>query len=142
MYGFTQEYLLHKIEAIERMCRKTSELMTMLNDELYAMHIPHHALMAWNMLQTVHSICRKLCLKYTNFSHDTESSTANVDSLQCVKETQAMLLSINYCIWNNPKENIKAASLNLIGRLLKRSYLVIEAYLAMIERTHRNVQAE
>ena len=141
MYGFTQEYLLHKIEALGRSCWKTGELVKMLNDELYSMHIPHHVLLGWNIMQTVHSICTKIAAKYTNYEMPEDPSLSSVDSLACQKEITAILHSLQYCIWNNPKDNIKA-SLNLMGYLLKRCSTVIESYLAMIERNHRNVQAE
>ena len=115
--------------------------MTMLNDELYAMYIPHHVLLGWNIMQTVHSICTKLSARYTTYQA-TDPSDAATDSLQCVKELHNMLRHLQICIWQNPKENIKAASLNLMALLLTRCSNVTEGYLAMIERTHRNVQAE
>ena len=116
--------------------------MNIVNDELYDMHIPHDVLSGWKLMQAVHGISKKLCLKYTDYDPGTEISTASTDSLQCLIEIRAMMFSLKYAIWNNPRDTIKASSLNLMGRLLRRCCDVADKYLARIWETHRDVTAE
>ena len=142
MYGYNQEYLYHKIETFKRFCWRVGELVNMVNDELYAMHIPKDACIAWGLLWTVHSICLKLCKKYTNFDHETAILPEKDDSLECIREIKCMIAHLKIASLHNPQENITAKSINLMTRLFARCSSVMEKYLKYIEDTHRNVEAE
>ena len=53
-----------------------------------------------------------------------------------------MLEHLKFCALHNPRENIKASSLDLWCRLFHKCASKLESYLVHIESTHRNVQAE
>ena len=115
--------------------------MDIINNELYAMHIPSDVLQGWKVMQAVHGICLKLSRRYTDYVEDTESDY-QVNSLQCLREIVAMLERIQHCIWNNPRDNISAKSLDLMTRLFVKSSHSMDYYLNWVWTTHRDVQAE
>ena len=139
--GFTKEHIIDKIEHVKRLCTKVEILVDYVNSELYAMHIPSDAYYAWKTLWDVHRICMKLCRKYTEFEIDSIDSAMN-DSLQCVREVKIMLTHLSFCSLYNPRENITAASLHVMLRLLNSYGHKMEAFLHHIENTHRHVEAE
>ena len=135
------EYLISKIEMVNRLCWKVGTLIKMVNDEMYDMHIPIDVLRSWKLMQAVHGICKKLCQRYTEYVPNSNLDHA-VNSLDCQQDIREMLYNIEYCSWNNPKENITAKSLDLITKLFDKCGKTMEHHLEWIRTTHRDVQAE
>ena len=140
--GYTKEYMCVKIETFTRLCWKVGELVNMVNNELYSMHIPSDTCDAWNLLRDAHRICHLMCIKYTELLSDVGSNSPNEDTLECVKEIKCMLGHLKYCSLYNPRDNISPISINLLSRILTSTAGDMESYLNHIEETHRNVQAE
>ena len=80
----TIEYLIHKIEGFDRLCFKVGELIGMVNEELYSMEIPKDCGRAWHMMKRLHSLCSKMCKKYTNLDTESPNSKAMENTLECV----------------------------------------------------------
>ena len=135
------EYLISKIELVNRLCRKVRTLINMVNNWMYDMYIPADVLRSWKLMQAVHGICKKLCLRFTDYVVDVNSEAA-VNSLICEREVKAMLRSIEYCSWNNPRDNITASSLDMMSRLFVKCGQTMDNHLNWIRTTHRDVQAE
>ena len=135
------EYLISKIEMVSRLCSKLTEQLKIVNNELYDMHIPADVLNGWKIMQAVHGICKKLAMRYTDYPVHL-ATEGERDSLECQREIKAMLGNLKFCAMNNPRENIKAKSLDLMTRLFNRCSRAIDTYLNWIWSTHRNVQAE
>ena len=132
------EYLIDKIEFIKRTCWKLSELIHMVNEELYSMHIPSDVLSGWKIMQAVHGICLKLCRRYTDYPQG-DTSEAETNSLVCECQVKAMLSHIADAAWNNPMDNIKVSSMHLMLKLFQRCSNAMQNYLKHIEEMHCNV---
>ena len=135
------EYLISKIQMVDGLCCKVGTLINLVNNEMYDMHIPTDVLRSWKLMQAVHGICKKICLRYTEYIPESNSK-AEVDSLECQREIRKMLHIIEYCSLHNPRDNITAKSLDLITRLFTKCGHTMEHHLERIRTTHRNVQAE
>ena len=111
--GCCHEYLITKIELVSRLCCKLTEQINMVNNEMYDMHIPSDVLRGWKIMQAVHGICRKLAKRYTEYPVHL-ATQGEYDSLECEWKIKAMLGNIKYSTLNNPRDNITAASLDLM----------------------------
>ena len=140
--GCTQEYLIHKIEAFERMAWKAGELIDIVNTELYSMKVEHDCGVAWDMMKELHGLCKKMCRKYTEFDTDCPQSKAMQDTLQCVCEVKAMLEHLKFCARHNPRDTVKPASINVMMRLLRKSIDTMESFLQHVWTSHPNTEAE
>ena len=124
------------------MCWQAGELIDMVNSELYSMEIQRDCGRAWYLMKAVFSLCRKMCLKYTNFNKDSPGIDAIDNTLDCVREVKRMLRHLKYCSLRNPRDNLTGAKLNFMMRLMQKAVKTMKSFLHHIERTHRNVQAE
>ena len=139
--GCCHEYIVSKIELVNRVCWKVGEQIHMVNNELYDMHIPCDVLRGWKLMQAVHGICRKLAHRYTECPVEM-ATQGETDSLECEREVKSMIAHIKFCTWNNPRDNITAKSLDLMTTLLNKCSRCMDNYLNWIWTTHRNVEAE
>ena len=138
----TQEYLIDKIESFERFCWQIGELIDMVNSELYSMQIPHDCGMAWHRMKAVFGLCKKMCLKYTDFDIEAVGSLGMEDTLECVWEVKCMLSHLKFCACHNPTENITPLSINAMMHVFRKVKDTMQSFLRHIETTHRNVEAE
>lgn len=144
LYGFTMEILMDKIELVKRMCTKVGILIVDVNDQLYHLQNCRHAGLAWYLMKAVYGICMKLCRKYTEYTPSVQDPCEITDTLECVNEIKVMLEHLKFCSLYNPRENIKAASLDLWCRLLNKCGQSMEKHIYFIETattTSRNQQS-
>ena len=133
---------MDKIQLVKRLSCKLRDLVKCVNDEFYYMYIPNDARLAWVLLKAVCGICIKLCKKYTDYIPSVDDACEITDTSEIVQEVRVMLEHLKFCALHNPRENIKALSLDLWCRLFHKCVSKLESYLLHIESTHRNVQAE
>ena len=142
VHGYREEYILDKIETIDKLCSRVGSFLEFVNDELYHMHIDKDASLGWRILLAVHSICFKLCTRYSTYTPLVDNSMQMNSTLQYVNESKLLLKKIKYASRWNERRNLNPKKLNLIIFLLQKSYVGCDKYLQFIALTHRNIEAE
>ena len=136
--GFTQEILMDKIQLVKRCCWKVGELVVTVNEQLYDMRNNKDAGLAWYLLKAVYGICMKLSRKYTQYEPSVQDPCELRDTLECVNEIKLMLEHVKFSALHNPRENIKAKTLDMWVRLLNKSSSTMEKHINYIELKKEN----
>ena len=127
--GFTEEILMDKIKFVKRCCWKVGELVVMVNDQLYDMRNERDAGLAWHLLKAVYGICMKICRKNTEYEPNVDDTCELKNTLECVREIKLMLEHIKFASLHNPRENIKATTLDMWVRLFNKCGSTMENHI-------------
>ena len=113
---------MEKIQLVKRLSCNLHDLVQSVNEEFYYMYIPNDARLAWVLLKAVCGICIKLSKKYTEYIPSVQDACEITYASELVQEVRVMLEHLTFCSLHNPRENIKATSLDLWCRLLTNVY--------------------
>ena len=113
----------------------------MVNDQLYDMQNERDAGLAWHLLKAVYGICMQICRKNTEYEPNVHDTCELKNTLECVREIKLMLEHIKFTSLHTPRENIKAATLDMWVRLFNKCGSTMEHHINYVQQKNDKQQS-